>query len=56
MSVAHLKAPAFSVVNLINGKKAILQTDSEFDETSSYGTVLSRHRLIYLSGISGANL
>ena len=42
MSVAHLKATAFSVVNLIDWKKAILQTDSKFDETSSYGTVSSK--------------
>ena len=56
MIAAQIGAPSsFSVKSNVK-KKAIFQTSSEFDETSSYGTVLSKHSLVDLSGISGANL
>ena len=56
MSLAHIKAPAILVVNSIDWKNAILQTNSEFDETSSYGTVSSKHSEIPKFVIFGVSM
>ena len=56
MSVAHLKAHTLSIVNLIDWKKSILQTDMEFDETSSYGTISSKYSEIQKFIIFGISM